>query len=89
MGIVLFVVSLFVNSFAVMCLWNWFMVPLGIVGIGLFHALGIRLLASVLVHTVPKNKEELDEMDSVHIQVMSIIISVTVLILGFIAQLLM
>ena len=45
-GIVLFPVHMLVNGVILMLLWRWFVVPLGVMEIGVFHAFGIGLLVA-------------------------------------------
>lgn len=39
------------SAFTVSTLWGWFIVPLGVKGLGLAHAYGVSLMASVLMST--------------------------------------
>jgi hypothetical protein len=41
---ILFVIATLINGFVVQAIWDWFMVPLGLVHIGVLHAAGIALL---------------------------------------------
>lgn len=38
------------DAFVLVQLWGWFVVPLGVVEIGLFHALGLLLVASLATY---------------------------------------
>lgn len=40
-------------AIAVMHLWRWFLVPLGVVEIGILHALGVRLLLAGVLPVPP------------------------------------
>jgi hypothetical protein len=38
------------RGLAVMLLWNWYVVPFGVMAIGIFHGFGLALLGSVLTY---------------------------------------
>lgn len=46
--VLMFGVMVLLRGLAVMLLWNWYVVPFGIMAIGIFHGFGIGLLGSVL-----------------------------------------
>jgi hypothetical protein len=47
-GVVLLIPAFFFNAFVIMMLWNWFVSPLGVMTIGMAHALGINVLVTHL-----------------------------------------
>ena len=42
-GLVVYAINIFVGGIVLMFMWNWFIVPLGVVKIGFWLALGISL----------------------------------------------
>lgn len=42
--LVLFVISATLSAYTLMMLWTWFLVPLGVTGIGMVHAYGLSIL---------------------------------------------
>lgn len=59
-GVSLFLLAAFSNSVALMCLWSWYVVPLGVKSIGIIHALGLGLLVSLAKGTkmTPQKERE-------------------------------
>ena len=54
--LVLLLLSMLWTGFVIMNLWNWFIVPLGVISITLFHAIGIDMLISLMTPSfVPKD----------------------------------
>lgn len=51
MKLLLSVILFVLCGVAIMLMWNWFVVPLGLPAIGLIHAMGIDLLVSFIVTT--------------------------------------
>lgn len=51
MKLILSVVLFVLCGVAIMLMWNWFVVALGLPSIGLVHAMGIDLLVSFIVTT--------------------------------------
>ncbi len=49
-GCATIMVTLFVKPWALMVLWGWYLVPLGVPDIGMLSAFGIALVASLLAH---------------------------------------
>jgi hypothetical protein len=43
------------EAFALKVLWGWFLVPLGLPAIGMAHAVGLALIATLLTHQAPSN----------------------------------
>lgn len=43
LGLILYVISVFVFGIVLMYMWNWFIFPLGVVKIGFWLALGLSL----------------------------------------------
>ena len=78
-----------VVSFVIMKMWGWFIVPLGILSIGFFHAWGLKLIASAFTMDVPKNEDEFGEYNAVYMNVMAIFMSVILLGFGWVAKTLM
>lgn len=40
----------------IMSLWGWFVVPLGVAAIGYWHALGFKILATIVVKGISETK---------------------------------
>lgn len=59
-GIVLFVLAVVVDGFVLTYLWGWFLVPLGLVQIGMAHAIGVSILVSYLTHQT-NNSDDNDD----------------------------
>jgi hypothetical protein len=60
-AIVLVTLSCILNAWALSVLWGWFVVPLGVNALGIAHAFGVSLVASLLVRPhrdKTTNKEE-------------------------------
>lgn len=57
-GLFMYLLSTFVVGVVLMFLWNWFIVPLGVVKIGFWLAFGISLTIKVFIGLdVSRNKE--------------------------------
>lgn len=55
--ILLVIILMVVEDFTLMSLWNWFLVPLGIVPINFFHAVGIDIFVTIIVpHDVNRER---------------------------------
>ena len=50
MAIVILAASTLFKGWIVQVLWGWFIAPLGLMELTLWHAIGISLIASVLTH---------------------------------------
>lgn len=50
-GILAFIVLVFLSAFTVSTLWGWFLVPLGLPVIGMVHAYGLGLVATYITGT--------------------------------------
>lgn len=48
------------RGYVLVKMWTWFVVPLGVVGIGLAHAIGISTIITFLTHK-PSSEEREDE----------------------------
>ena len=46
------------RAFVLTKLWGYFLVPLGLVEIGIWHAWGISLLVTLFTYSSPSNSEE-------------------------------
>lgn len=91
-GLVLFAISATLSAYTLMMLWTWFLVPLGIVGIGMIHAYGLSILikyttlqgSDILV--LGNNKAGSDGyFSNSEVAVMHIVLSLVLLGLGFTA----
>jgi hypothetical protein len=55
-------IGVFLNAYTLLCLWLWFIVPLGVPAIGLVHAMGIMLIKGfMMAKYLPKDQEEDEE----------------------------
>jgi hypothetical protein len=64
------------NAFVTMSMWNWFIVPLGVINITVIHAFGIGVFIryhTKSVNTMQKTDEEKDE-DALKVVVLPIIV---------------
>jgi len=43
-------IMILLRGFVLVDLWEWFIVPLGLIRIGFFHALGISILVALLTY---------------------------------------
>lgn len=66
----------------VMCLWNWFVSPLGVPSINLFHALGIDTLVTFIITLNAESTAK--QMDSWTTWITNVLFAVVILIIGFI-----
>jgi hypothetical protein len=48
------------EAFVLMVLWGWFIVPLGVKAVGMAHAIGLTLIASLLTHQAPSDLDDRD-----------------------------
>lgn len=79
------ITCMLLNGFAIMNLWNWFIMPLGVINIGFAHALGIDVLITLIVMVeVPKKIEEFE--DIVRNIIYINLLPIWALILGFIIK---
>ena len=53
-----FIAFIVTKVFSVMLMWNWFIVPLGVISITYAHAMGITLLLGVLTHPIQAMKDD-------------------------------
>jgi hypothetical protein len=49
-AVVLFAFALIMHAAVLMCLWNWFVIPLGFPKISLLHSMGITILFDFLFY---------------------------------------
>lgn len=70
------------RGFVLTIMWKWFIVPLGVVDIGFFHAIGIAMTISIFTQQAQK-----EEIDMANAFLSSFALSVIALIFGFIFQL--
>ena len=53
----LFCLGLFLNALALVCLWSWYLVPLGVGEIGYVQAMGIGLIFSLVRGTRTRKRD--------------------------------
>lgn len=96
--LIVFVFSMGVlGGIVVKLLWGWFIVPLGVPGLSLFHAMGIMLLVGFLTYRKADQEIELktkDKLDEALARVLSllgerIMLVVFTISLGYLLHLLM
>jgi hypothetical protein len=87
LAIILAPILWFSYGFSIMMLWNWFVVPLGVVSINIFHALGLSTLALMLTYRYSINKDDRDNDNSKMITVF--LIPWTSLLFGYVVHLFM
>jgi len=46
----LLAISFLLEGFVLLCLWAWYLVPLGVPQINLFHAIGLAITVSLLTY---------------------------------------
>lgn len=67
-----------------MCLWNWFVHPLGLVKLGFFHSLGLMIfLTYINKEKIMYMKIKLDEDENLSFVLGSFIIMTSCLVFGF------
>lgn len=93
-GLVLFAISATLGAYTLMMLWTWFLVPLGVVGIGMVHAYGLSILTkyatmqgSDFLVMGSNKKESSGYVSSPELAVLNIVLSLVLLSLGFTASL--
>ncbi len=89
MNFLLSILSSLISALAFMFLWNWYVAPLGAHYLTFITAWGIRLTVLVITRGVPKNREELNDVDTSEVSLYTIIQSLIMLGLGAIPQLFM
>ena len=57
LGVILFIGIVLLKGLVLKILWGWFIVPLGIMEIGIAHALGFSIIITYLTATISKNLE--------------------------------
>lgn len=66
----------------VMCLWNWFVSPLGVPNLNLFHALGIDTLVTFIITLNAESTAK--EMDSWTTWITNVLFAFIILGIGFV-----
>lgn len=84
MKIVIGIVTGILRGFVVKALWGWFIVPLGVPGVGIAHALGIGFLVSYMT----KQMTETEERDFAKAMTFEVVWALLTLAFGFAAHLL-
>lgn len=91
-ALVLFAISAALSAYTLMMLWSWFLVPLGVMSIGMVHAYGLSILikyatmqgSDILV--LGKNKEgSSGYISNPEVTVMNIVLSLVLLGFGYTA----
>jgi len=81
-GAVLLIIAILINGFVLKYLWGWFMVPLGIVQIGIAHAIGITVIVGYLTQ-----RDSKVNMDGFIERLVSVAIaSLLILLIGYIVH---
>lgn len=55
------ITAMLLTGFAIMNLWSWFIVPLGVISISFIHALSIDILITLIVATSVTEPKDLEE----------------------------
>jgi uncharacterized membrane protein len=84
LGFISLIGSIIFRGIVLSVLWKWFIVPLGVIEIGIFHAIGFSLLVTYLVFQMPSREISWGETI-----ITSFVISLVVLLFGFIFHLFM
>lgn len=58
--IILLIPSIFIHGFAVMTMWGWFIVPLGVMALTLWHSLGLALTTYYISGGLHNSKTDTD-----------------------------
>lgn len=82
-----FPVIMVIDALVLKMLWGWFVIPLGIRGIGIFEAAGLVLLVGLLTHQHRWNDSDLTE--KANNVLVGIVLPLEVLAIGYIIKLLM
>ena len=91
-GLGLFAISATLSAYTLMMLWAWFLVPLGVVGIGMVHAYGLYILIKYAtiqgsdILTLSDNKKEPDGFSSYEVTIFNIMLSAVSLGFGYTAS---
>lgn len=95
-GVVLFTISATLSAYTLMMLWTWFLVPLGVVSIGMIHAYGLSILikyatmqGSDMLVISGNKKEDGAYVSNSELALLNIVLSIVLLGLGFTASLFM
>lgn len=95
-GVVLFTISATLSAYTLMMLWTWFLVPLGVVSIGMVHAYGLSILikyatmqGSDMLVISGNKKEDGAYVSNSELALLNIVLSIVLLGLGFTASLFM
>jgi hypothetical protein len=83
-----FIIAILLKGFVLTELWDWFIIPLGLKSISLFHAMGISLLL-ILASTKSFDFKEKTEEEKIKEYTVWIIVPLLVWLFGYIYSLLM
>ena len=90
-GLVLIPLLMVINGFTISCLWNWYLVPLGLKELGIIHAMGIGLFfAYVNFHSKEKSERKREteeivlELASIHAARPAVVLLIGFLLKGYI-----
>ena len=83
-GTIVFIGSVILRGLVLKILWGWFIVPLGVISIGISHALGISIIITFITFKKPAEDTKWEE-----VIMGSIGVSGFALLLGYIFQLFM
>jgi len=76
-------------SFAIMVLWNWFLVPLGVMQISFWNTMGLGCLIGMFTFSLAKNSEQKRGLDLLGFWTTIVIYPAVALFFGWIFQMLM
>lgn len=76
--------SLFLNALALSIIWGWFIVPMGMMPLGLAQAAGVSLVVGYLTHQISPQK---DERELPELIALVLLWPLTVLGIGWVIQL--
>lgn len=83
------IIQAVMNSLALKLLWNWFLVPLGVVQISFLHAVGIAMIISLLNSHTSLQEDDNEVLDWSDAMKSQIGIPIFAVIIGFTAYVLM
>lgn len=87
-GLITAIVGSAVRAFAIVWMWEWFIVPLGVVAIGAWHAWGLSIFGSLsLMRLGAKRKEGKDGAEIIGSMVESMVATLLLLGLAYLAHL--
>ena len=82
LGVLIIVPMIIIRALVLATLWEWFIVPLGVMNITIAHAVGLSSIFSLILSKV-RSKEEESLLKSISHEFMTFIV---VLVVGFIAR---